>query len=89
MLQNFLVKAMGGGGGGIESVKPDSGGEGGGGGGGGNGNGGSMLFVVCCKGSVKIVKESEIGDCQELTEPFDSYQEAEEWITINFPDWIC
>ncbi len=53
------------------------------------GGGGNFWYVICRKGNVEIVKEKDIDNGEELTTPFETKKEANEWVAHNYPDKKC
>ena len=53
------------------------------------GSGSSKWYIVCCKGKTKVVKESNIGDCKELTQGYESKKEALDDMKRIYPNGKC
>jgi len=81
MYNLFFYFSAGGGGGGRSSNPKSTGGI-------GIIKGGEKWFVYCCENKITITQNPNL-ECELLTEPFDSEEEAIDWANKNFPSGKC
>ncbi len=56
---------------------------------GGGGGGGNLWYVICRNGKVAIVKEGDVGIYKELHTPFETKQDAIDYVSQNHSNGKC